>query len=268
MNSRVPCPATTQVRRSTCSLIALLMVVRATSFVAAPVNAADLLWVGGTGNWNAAGNWTPAQVPGVADNAFITNNGSYTVTVPAGTTATAGGLVIGGASGTQTLSIDRATLTLNGAGVINTNGNLDLTVSQSVLDGAGDLMVNGTLNWANGTMGGTGVTGIGAGGFLAIGSAGVTLARTVNNGGTTTWAGGNLSVSAGATINNLGGGTFEITADGRLNGNATTPVNNSGLFRQTAGTVSTIITAPFTNTSRLEVQAATLSLNLGGACTG
>jgi len=245
------------------------MVVGGILLVVATVSATDLVWVGGTGNWNAAGNWTPAQVPGTADNAFITNNGTYTVTVPASTAATAGGLVIGGgAGGTQTLSIDRATLTLNGASVVNTNGNLDLTVSQSVLNGSGDLMVNGTLNWANGTMSGTGTTSIGSSGFLVIGSGGVTLTRTVNNDGTTTWAGGNLTASTGATINNLAGGTFDITADGHLNGIATTPISNSGIFRQTAGTASTILTAPFNNSGTVEVLTAALSLNLGGTHTG
>ena len=83
-----------------------------------------------------------------------------------------------------------------------------------------------------------------------------------------TWAGGNLTATSGAAaINNLAGGTFDITADGHLNGGATTPINNSGLFRQTAGTAGTIVTAPFNNSGILQVRAATLSLNLGGTHT-
>ena len=107
--------------------------------------------------------------------------------------------------------------------MVNPNGQLALTVSQSVLTGAGNLTVNGTLNWANGTMSGTGTTTIGSGGVLAIGSGGVTFGRTLNNGGVGTWAGGNLTMSAGVAFNNLAGGTFDITADGRLSGSATTP---------------------------------------------
>jgi hypothetical protein len=234
----------------------------------AGASAADLLWIGGTGNWNAGGNWSSGQVPTAADNAWITNTGTYTVTVPAGTTATANSVTVGGASGSQTLSIDRATLTLNSASVVNPNGQLALTVSQSVLTGAGNLTVNGTLNWANGTMSGTATTAIGSGGVLAIGSGGVTFGRTLNHGGVGTWAGGNLTLSAGVAFNNLFGGTFDITADGRLSGSATTPINNTGLFRQTAGTVSTVVTAPFNNSGTLQVQAATLSLSLGGTHTG
>ena len=57
-------------------------------------------------------------------NAFITNNGTYTVTVPQNTLSTVSNLTVGGASGTQTLAIDKTTLTLNGPSVINANGHL------------------------------------------------------------------------------------------------------------------------------------------------
>src|ERR1022692_3493610 len=177
-------------------------------FATVGANAADLVWIGGTGNWN------PAQLPTAADNAIITNIGTYTVTLPQGSTGTAGSVTVGGGSGTQTLAIDRATLTISSASVINANGHLDFLVAQSVLTGAGNLMVNGTLNWTNGTMSGTGTTTIGGGGVLAIESGGVTLGRTLNNGGTGTWSGGNLTMSAGVVFNNLAGGPVVITADG------------------------------------------------------
>jgi hypothetical protein len=251
---------TSLVKWQTCAFAILFMAVGA--------NAADLVWVGGTGNWNAAGNWNPAQVPTAADNALITNIGTYTVTVPAGSTATAGSISVGGASGTQTLAIDRATLTIGGTSMINANGHLDFLVAKSIVTGTGNLTVNGTLNWANGTMSGTGATTIGSGGVLAIGSGGVTFGRTLNNGGTGSWSGGNLSMSAGVVFNNLAGSTFDITADGRLSGSATTPINNSGLFRQTAGTAGTIITVPVNNNGTLAVLVFTLNLNLGGTHTG
>src|SRR5690348_113526 len=125
------------------------------ALVAITANATDLVWIGGTGNWNAGGNWSPAQVPTAADNAWITNAGAYTVTIPAGTAATAASVVVGGASGTQILAVDRATLTLNGASLIDLNGQLNLLASQSLVTGTGNLTINGALNWANGTMNGT-----------------------------------------------------------------------------------------------------------------
>jgi len=59
-------------------------------------NATDLVWIGGTGDWTAAGNWSPAQVPTAVDNAWITNSGTYTVTIPAGASGTVGALGPGG----------------------------------------------------------------------------------------------------------------------------------------------------------------------------
>jgi hypothetical protein len=250
-----------------------IALIGAVALVTVGAEATDLVWIGGTANWNGSGNWSSngipvTQVPGAADNAFITNTGTYTVTVPAGITAAAASLTVGGATGTQTLAIDRATLTVNGASIVNANGHLDFLVAQSVLSGPGSLTVNGTLNWADGMMVGTGTTTIGSGGILAIGSGGVTFGRTMNHSGVGTWAGGNLTMTNGVIFNNLAGGTFDITADGRLSGSSSTPINNSGLFRQTAGTTGTIVGAPFNNSGTLQVLAATLSLNFGGTHVG
>jgi hypothetical protein len=231
-------------------------------------NAADFVWTGGSGAWNLAANWSPALVPGNVDNAFVTNSGNYTVTLPAGSTASVGSLTIGGSAGSQTVFLDRATLTINGSSSINTNGTLTLSVSQSVLNGAGDLNVAGTLDCQNGTMSGAGSTTIGSSGQLLIGSAGVTLARNVVNSGTITWAGGNLAFSAGALLNNASGGELDISADGHLNGSAGTPLNNSGTVRVTGGGAGTLINAPFSNSGLVEIQTAGLSLNFGGTHTG
>ena len=236
--------------------------------VAITANATDLVWIGGTGNWNLAGNWNPAQVPTAADNVWITNSGTYTVTVPAGSTTTANSVNLGGASGTQTLALDRGTLTIAAASTVNANGVLSLLVSQSELTGSGSLTVNGMLNWANGTISGAGALSIGSTGILSIGNGGVTLGRILNNSGTATWTGGNLTFATGATLNNLSGAAFDITADGRLSGSAATPINNSGLFRQTAGIAGTTVIAPFNNSASVRVLASTLSLDLGGTQSG
>src|SRR6185369_10246561 len=57
-------------------------------------------------------------------------------------------------------------------------------------------------------------------------------------------------------------------ADGHLSGASTTPISNSGLFRQTGGSAGTIITAPVNNSATLQVLAFTLNLNLGGSHSG
>ena len=232
------------------------------------VNAADIVWVGGSADWNSVVAWSPAQVPTATDNVWITNSGNYTVTVPAGTTAANNSLTIGGATGTQTLAVDRATLTLNGNSAINLNGQLTLLVPQSLVTGPGSIVVNGTLNWVLGSITGTGQLTVNSGGIFAIGSGNTTLGRSLNNSGTGTWAGGNLTVNAGNSVNNLAGGTFDITADGRISGAASTPVNNSGLVRLTAGTTGTTLTVPFNNSGTLQVLSSTLNLNLGGVHSG
>ena len=83
-------------------------------------HGADIVWTNtSSSNWSAPGNWSPNQVPGLADNVFITNNGTYTVTVNA--SATIVSLTLGGTSGTHTLLLNNNDfpLNLNGAGVVN-----------------------------------------------------------------------------------------------------------------------------------------------------
>ena len=83
-----------------------LALIGAAVLFATEAKAANLVWIGGTGNWNAAANWTnelgSPQLPTAADNAFITNNGTYTVTVPQNSPATVGSVTVGGTTGTQT----------------------------------------------------------------------------------------------------------------------------------------------------------------------
>jgi hypothetical protein len=43
-------------------------------------DAAPITWTNANGgNWSAAVNWSPNQVPGNSDDAIITNAGTYTV---------------------------------------------------------------------------------------------------------------------------------------------------------------------------------------------
>ncbi len=56
------------------------------------------------GSWSVAANWTPAEVPTSGDVACITAAGTYTVSIGDFVSAPAGTLLLGGASGTQTLT--------------------------------------------------------------------------------------------------------------------------------------------------------------------
>ena len=99
-----------------------LILLGAALWIANANAATNLVWIGGTGLWNAPANWSPARVPTAIDNVFITNTTTYTVTVPDGVDPTVDSLMLGGASGTQTLSLGRSSLTLNSASVVNANG--------------------------------------------------------------------------------------------------------------------------------------------------
>src|SRR5258708_40311391 len=75
-----------------------LAMVGAAMLLTTLANAADLVWIGGTGLWSAAGNWGPPQGPPGAANAFITNKGTPTLTGDV-LHATNAGLTLRGASG-------------------------------------------------------------------------------------------------------------------------------------------------------------------------
>ena len=232
-------------------------------------NATDLVWIGGTGNWDISANWSPAQLPTAADNTYITNTGTYIVTVPNSVNPTVASLVLGGTSGAQTLSLGRSILTLNGASVVNPVGQLTLTVGNSTVTGAGDLTVNGTLTWTSGTISGTGTATIGSNGVASI-NGGVTLTtRTFNNVGHVSWDSGNFTIGSGAGINNLAGGTFDITFDSRLSvAKAPGTFSNLGLLRKTAGTGIANLILPFNNDGIIQTWSGTLSLDSGGTHTG
>lgn len=177
-------------------------------------SAANIVWTNtADGNWDATTNWSPHQVPGISDNAFITNNGTYIVTPDA--VATVASFTLGGTSGTQTFANSGQTFTLNSASTVKPNGVFDM--SGGTLAGAGNLAVNGTFNWTGGTMSGSGVTF--ANGGLTMDSSGVITPTTLNlTGGTlggsnTVAASGRLTWTAGTMQD--GGVTFASAGKAR-----------------------------------------------------
>src|ERR1035441_3934477 len=81
--------------------------------------SATITWANTNGgDWNAATNWSPNQVPVSGDDVIITTNGTYTVTNSS--SATLDNLTLGGTNGIQTLIL--SSLTLNNAGTVNSNG--------------------------------------------------------------------------------------------------------------------------------------------------
>jgi len=105
-------------------------------------------WIGGSGNWSVATNWSPNGVPTFADNVLITADGTYTVTLDGDSTINA--LTIGGTSGIQTLSLSSRILTINGNGIINESGRV--SINNSTITGSGTLTNSASLTAFAGTL--------------------------------------------------------------------------------------------------------------------
>lgn len=170
-----------------------------------------------SGNWSDGSKWSGGAAPTAGDNAVITMDGTYTVTLD--TNATANSLTIGGTSGTQTLSNGGNTLNLNTTGSVNANSVIDLSDGMLNMSGAttlggtmknGTITSDGTLTSSNGTLNGVtlGGTNMTVGGTLHVAN-GITLAEglTVNSGNTTWYFSGtkNINTPGNAAITSSGG---------------------------------------------------------------
>lgn len=232
------------------------------------VSAAPIAWTNTTGgNWNVAANWSPNQVPGATDNIFITNGGTYVVTL--NVNAIVNTLMLGAESGSQILANSSATLTLTNIGTVGSNS--VLAMSGGSLAGSGSLLVNGLFDWSGGTLSGVGTRTIGAGGALNIqGNATKTLVGgTLVNTAMAVWSAGTLSVGGGAVLSNAPGGIFDITFDGAFSDNfSSVSTLNAGLWRKTGGNGMATILDSFHNSGTVSVQSGTLRLAGGGTHSG
>ena len=225
--------------------------------------AADLVWTNASGgNWTATANWSPNQVPGTNDTAWITNNGTYTVTFD--TTTALAGLRLGGTSGTQTLSQANFTLTLNGPGSGSARG--VYSFSGGILTGSGSLTLAGPFNWSGGTLGsaGAGLMVLANGGLAINGSTRGFNGGTLVNGGTGTWSAGQVNCNNGAVFSNAPAATFDLQADGTafVYGNGSSFLANAGTLRKTAGAGTSTLTLPCSNSGAVQVNSGTLALTL------
>ena len=169
---------------------------------------------------------------------------------------------------------DPGTVLLNSSGTLNVNTAVAIpaattfTFLAGTLGGTGTLTMNGTFNWSGGLMTGAGVTTVN-GPFNLSGLVAINANRTLNNASTANWtsaSGLGIRTGSGSVINNTG--TWDAQTDGaaiiNYYGGATT-FNNSGTFKKSAGTGTTSINIPFTNTGTVDVQSGTLSLGANGS---
>ena len=232
-----------------------------TLLVQASASAAEIVWTNTAGgNWNVAANWSPNQLPGANDTVIITNAGTYAVTL--NTSPTIAGLVIGGASGMQTLSQAANTLTLQGSGRIGPNGRYSF--SGGTFTGSNAVNIAGALAWSGGTVSAYAALSVATNGLLSATGSGLRyLLGSLTNGGVVQFSGGNWRVSGGL-LHNLPGSVFDFQSDVLLDNYAGSPeFVNQGTIRKSAGTGTATCDIPLRNTGRLEAEAGTLVYGYG-----
>ena len=236
------------------------------------------------GSWSVASNWSPNQVPGATNNAFITMNGAYTVNLDE--SATVASLTLGGSGGTQSFVANANTLTLNGASTVGNNGSFNLdggtltgagsftingpfNLSGGALGGSGPVTVNGPFNWSGGRIYNTGGVTINGASSLNGGNDVMFLYGLLINAGTLTWSGSanNLYFSSG-TLTDLATGTITISADVSTYGTGGTMVNAGHLLKTNTTGTTTLNSVALVNTGDVQAQSGTLDLADGGSASG
>ncbi|MBX9606134.1 MAG: choice-of-anchor D domain-containing protein, partial [Gammaproteobacteria bacterium] len=177
----------------------------------------------------------------------------------------------------NTLSLSGGTLNLNVASAA-----VDaLNMSGGSLAGSGVLTVNGAASFVFGTQSGSGSTVL-KGPSTVAGGLSLDAGRLLDNRGTLTWTSGAIELNAsstggagrllnaaGATIDVQGNGSLRATNFGDINDLANTAqVDNSGLFRKSAGTGTTTVSAAFNNGGQVEIQTGAIDFSGGGASSG
>ena len=250
--------------------------------VLTPGHADILVWTNTAGgNWSDASGWNPNTVPGAADDAVITNTGTYVVTLDVSPTINS--LSLGGAGGRQTLAAAGNNLTLNSASTVMPRGLFQL--SGGVLNAAGTLTLQGQIEWTAGRFDTNCVLTIATNGLLAV-NAGDTNAYLdfsgiITNHGTLVITNGGLRCIA---YNSYGGGYGLImnAVDGVIDlqngshldfstdnsGTGTPEVINYGTVQKSSGNDVSFVKTPVFNVGTLDAKAGTISLQGGGKGSG
>lgn len=188
-----------------------------TTALAFSLPGATVSWVGGSGNWLTATNWSHGSFPGPNDDVVIDVAGDQTVVLDAGTNKVrnlqcAEDFVLSGG----TLEV-MAESRFSGL----------FSFSAGTLTGAGDVSLTGTALWAGGNMTGSGRTRVVAPhGRLLLSGRELHLSRELVNAGTLLWAKGELVLENGKVSNH---GNF-VAGLGHLSG-----VAKMSLFRGIPG---------------------------------
>jgi len=144
-----------------------------------------------------------------------------------------------------------------------------LNLSSGTLGGGQLVTVGSAMNWTGGTMGGSGRTVIPAGVMLNVANASqVNLTRrTLENGGTVLWTGGNIALNT-AVLTNRAGALFETQGAGSLVfGAGFSRFDNAGTFRKAVknGTTTVGPNISFNNYGTVDLRTGILAVSGGYA---
>ncbi len=170
------------------------------------------------GNWSVASNWSLARVPNATDTVAIDLAGTYAVTLDVNFSGNI--ILLGGASGTQTLTAVSRTVSLTQGLRIATNG--VYSIQGGSVGGAGALRAEGWL--------------------VALGSATISAPLQLPNGGNVEVRSSSVGSSVNLTVSNgfTNDGTIALTA---LNAGYTTTltVTNGTLVNGAGGVIRTVV---------------------------
>ena len=218
------------------------------------------------GDFDTATNWVGNVIPGPNDDAVINLTGSGgTVTHNAGASDTIHSLTTNTAT---SLGLGGGTLSITTASTIGGG----FTMTGGTLTGAGTLTVTGGFSWINGTMSGTGTTVLdGSSAFGTTGTAASyeTLSgRTLNVFGAATvgynpsYGGNGFVLSGGATLDVEAGAGLSFITDTGIGVSGTNPGTFivAGTLAKSAGTATSVVSVPLTDTGAVNVSTGVLSL--------
>jgi hypothetical protein len=206
------------------------------------------------GNWFADSNWSLGHLPSPSDVACINQAGTYTVAMN-GVGTSVGALLLGGSSGTQTLSIGSTCgfnasfsttngITISAAGVLSlTNGDGCGNNATLIVSNGGTLTNSGTIqslpvNGGQRTLQGS---------LTNTGTVTINQPTSYNAGGTTFDNQGTVTIADGVTFTITSGAAFTNDTTGKVN--ASSASGSGALF---------VAGATFT-----EKNGATLGVNPG-----
>lgn len=252
-------------------------------------------WTGGGdgSSWSDPGNWSKTAVPAAGDSVVIDLDGTYTVTMDVDPPSL-GVLLIGGVSGTQTLSATGRTIGVTGA--VEVGGTGTLTLASSVLDAGGVTnaapggillggstinapVVNETTLLVPSPSSINGALQTGPGSVLRMEGGGstagvLTVASGFTNTATIELAGGSnaaaLNVTTGTLVNAVGA---TISASNTNNSSINADLDNQGTITHTAGalflnTPTLSNSGTITTTNTVSVGGTSFTNEVGGIVDG